>query len=328
MRLALREAWHYQLLTYPNPAVGSLITGPNGELLAVAAHKEAGRAHAEVLAIRDAYIRMTNDDGLSDCDDAHTLHTELAKRSGDLFHDKTIYVTLEPCNHAGRTPACAGLIERLGFRRVVIGTMDPNPDATGGAERLRKRGVDVTAGVERSSCEALIEPFVKWHRTGRFVFFKLAQSLNGTIDGGTISCEASRRWVHTMRTKIDTLVIGGNTVRIDRPTLDSRLVGGRAPDVAILTRNGEKFDRSIPLFHVPDRKVLFVERLPSEGFNMVEGGAGTLETVKDEIDWMVLFVAPFVKGGMGYNASKNFELLHQRKSGVDSMLFLRALPDG
>ncbi|WP_457599214.1 bifunctional diaminohydroxyphosphoribosylaminopyrimidine deaminase/5-amino-6-(5-phosphoribosylamino)uracil reductase RibD [Hydrogenimonas sp.] len=322
MRLALQEAWRYQLLTYPNPAVGAAIVDGSGRPLSVAAHKEAGGPHAEVLAIRDAYGRLTTDGSLEGCDDAHRLHRELRRRAAGLFRDATIYVTLEPCSHRGKTPACADLIADLGFRRVVIGTGDPNPEAAGGAGRLEGAGIEVAGPIEREACERLIEPFVKW-RNGRFVLFKLAQTLNGVIDGGTISCEASRRWVHTLRTRIDTLLIGGNTVRCDRPRLDSRLVGGRAPDVAIFTEDPASIDRTIPLFSVPDRRVAFVRELPTRGLVMVEGGGGTLGALEGQIDWMVLFIAPFVKEGTCYNGGKNFKLLHQRSMGADAMLWLK-----
>jgi len=325
MRLAMREAWNYQLLTYPNPAVGAAVVGSHGELLSVNAHKQAGKAHAEVLAIRDAYVQLSGDDELAECDDAHTLHCELARRAGSLFSKATIYVTLEPCSHTGKTPACADLIATLGFKRVVIGAMDPNLQAAGGAKRLEHAGIDVVTGVERAACETLIEPFVKW-QTGRFLFFKLAQTMNGVIDGGIISCETSRKWVHRVRSRLDLLVIGGNTVRTDRPTLDSRLVGGRAPDVAIFTRHPDGIDRRIPLFEIPDRKVSFVDghdSLPKRGLVMVEGGSGTFRALQNEIDWMVLFVAPFVKEGTCYNGGKNFELLHQTRSGSDAMLWLK-----
>ncbi|WP_286337735.1 bifunctional diaminohydroxyphosphoribosylaminopyrimidine deaminase/5-amino-6-(5-phosphoribosylamino)uracil reductase RibD [Hydrogenimonas cancrithermarum] len=322
MRLALAEAWNYQLLTYPNPAVGAAVVGPCGELLAVNAHREAGKAHAEVLTIRDAYIALSGDTEFARCDDAHRLHTELPLRAKDLFRDATIYVTLEPCSHTGKTPACADLIAALGFKRVVIGAMDPNPHAAGGSKRLAEAGIEVLEGIERAACEALIEPFVKW-QTGRFVFFKLAQTLNGVIDGGVISCEASRRWVHRVRTKIDTLVIGGNTVRVDRPTLDSRLVGGKAPDVTIFTKHPGSIDRKIPLFEVAGRAVAFAPNLPDRGLIMIEGGEGTLRALRNEIDWMVLFVAPFLKDGTCYNGGKNFEMLHHRRSGDDAMMWLK-----
>jgi diaminohydroxyphosphoribosylaminopyrimidine deaminase/5-amino-6-(5-phosphoribosylamino)uracil reductase len=327
LSLALNEAWKYQFLTYPNPAVGAVVAGSCGEVLAVAAHKEAGKPHAEVLAIRDAYVRLSGDRSLAECEDAALLHKELPRLAGDLFTDTIIYVTLEPCNHTGKTPPCAAIIEKLRFRRVVIGSADPNPEAAGGAERLRRSGIDVETGVEKAACDTLLEPFIKW-REGRFVFFKLAQTLNGVVDGGTISGETSRRWVHRVRTKIDMLVIGGNTVRCDRPRLDARLVGGKAPNVTILTRHAERIDRAIPLFFVPDRKVTFSDTLPEKGFVMVEGGPEAFARLQDAIDWTVLFIAPKVKEGLGYNGTKNLTLLHQRPSGEDVMLFLRSEASG
>lgn len=327
MRLAIDEAWNYQFLTYPNPAVGALIVDRHGAIVGLNAHKEAGKPHAEVLAIRDAYVHLSGDESLKNCEDAGKLHEALASRAGRLFHDCTIYVTLEPCNHTGKTPPCAALIEKLGFSRVVIGAPDPNPEATGGAKRLEHAGLDVSVGIEREACDTLIEPFKKWQK-GRFTFFKLAQTLNGVIDGGIISSETSRRWVHYVRSRIDLLVIGGNTVRIDRPTLDARLVGGRAPDVQIFTRNREDFDREIPLFGIPGREVRFGDELPEKGLVMIEGGEGTLRALKDKIDWMVLFVAPVLKEGTCYNGKKFFDILHQRMSGCDTMLFLKGKNDG
>ncbi len=330
MRLALEEAWKYQFLTYPNPAVGAAVVDQNGAVLGIGAHKEAGSAHAELIALRDAYAALSGDSSLDGCEDAHRLHETLLSKSKTLFSDATLYVTLEPCAHTGKTPSCAALVAELGFKRVVIGTADPNEEAAGGADRLRRAGAEVVIGVEKRRCEELIEPFVKW-REGRFLFFKLAQTLNGVIDGGTISSEESRRWVHEVRSKIERLLIGGNTVRTDRPLLDSRLAGKRAPDVTILTRNPDTIDREIPLFRVPERSVDFagsVAKLPKRGLVMAEGGTGTLYALKDEIDWMVLFVSPVIKAGMGYNGAESFELLHQQSRGGDAILWLRAEKNG
>ena len=325
MSLAIDEAWNYQLLTYPNPAVGAVIVSKNGELLAVSAHKQAGYAHAEVLAIRDAYVQLSGDRELIKCNDAHLLHFELIKRAGSLFSQATIYVTLEPCNHTGKTPSCANLIAALKFKRVVIGAMDPNSKAAGGVKRLKNAGIEVVQGVENRACNQLIEPFIKW-QNGRFIFFKLAQTINGVIDGGIISCRYSREWVHKVRSRLDLLVIGGNTVRIDRPTLDSRLINAKAPNIAILTSHPDSFDPTIPLFQVPNRKVFFIDsidKLPQRGLIMIEGGAGTLKTLLKLIDWMVLFISPSIKEGACYNVKKNFELLHQARMDCDTMLWLK-----
>ncbi len=326
MRLALSEAWKYQLLTYPNPAVGAVVVDGCGKILARNAHKEAGKAHAELLAIRDAYTHLSEDESLKDIEDAAYLHKELTGRSKTLFNDCTIYVTLEPCNHHGKTPPCSKLIADLGFKRAVIGVKDPNIDAAGGAEYLRSRGVEVKIGIQKARCEDLIEPFLKWQE-GRFLFFKLAQTLNGVIDGGVISSMESRKWVHKVRSKVDRLVIGGNTVRVDRPLLDCRLSGGRAPDISILTRDFNKIEKDTPLFSVENRRVDFIgdiKELPKRGLVMVEGGGGTLRALKGQIDWMVLFVAPFIKEGMGYNGTFGFEVVHQGSMAEDVILWLRA----
>ena len=107
----------------------------------------------------------------------------------------------------------------------------------------------------QQECDELLSPFVAWQSHQPFVFFKLALSKNGVARGGIITSEASRTMVHRLRDKCDLLVIGGNTVRTDRPLLDARLCDGMAPDVLIYSRQND-FDSSIPLFSVKNRKVL------------------------------------------------------------------------
>ncbi len=323
MRLALETAWRFQLLTYPNPAVGAVVLDKHGALLAVSAHERAGGPHAEVRAIRDAYARLSGDESLNGCEEALRLHEALRQKAGRLFEGATIYVTLEPCAHTGRTPPCAGLIEALGFKRAVIGTRDPNPQAAGGIERLKACGIEVIEGVEKEACERLLEPFVRW-RAGRFVLFKLAQRLNGTVDGGTISSEASRRWVHRLRGVADRLVIGARTVRTDRPLLDCRLSGDRPPNVTILSRRQETVDRSIPLFFVPGREVEIADQLPEKGLILVEGGPALLKSLEETYDWLLLFIAPRLKEGLGYNGTQELIKLHQSALGEDITVWLKA----
>ncbi|BCD59763.1 MULTISPECIES: bifunctional diaminohydroxyphosphoribosylaminopyrimidine deaminase/5-amino-6-(5-phosphoribosylamino)uracil reductase RibD [unclassified Nitratiruptor] len=321
MDIALQEAWRYQGLTYPNPAVGAVVAIDNC-FISKGAHTKAGAPHAEVEAIKEAYYALTGDEHIHHLQDALELHEYLVANAKDLFHNATIYVTLEPCNHFGKTPPCSLLIKKLGFQRVAIGVQDPNEEAAGGASFLRNCGIQVDIGIQEERAKVLIEPFLQW-RSNTFTLFKLAQTLNGVIDGGIISCEESRRFVHALRDKIDLLVIGGNTVRTDRPILDARMVGGKAPDILIYSRN-KKFDNNIPLFHVPNRKVFIEEtldRIKNYRYVMIEGGEGMLEATKDLANWYLFFVAPVLQEGKRYQVSQKLRFLHQQTCGTDTMIW-------
>ncbi len=299
MKLALEKAWAYQGLTYPNPPVGAVITNNQNNLIAYGVHKQAGFAHAEVNAIKQAYYELTNDDKILNITDANKIHSYIQAKHNGLFKDKYIYVTLEPCNHFGKTPPCSELIKELGFKKVFIGTLDPNKKASGGFENLQKHGLHVEVGILEYECKELLEAFRIWQKKP-FVFFKLAQSSNGVISGGTITCNESRKHVHALRDKTDLLVIGGNTVRIDRPTLDARKVDGKAPDILIYSKSKD-FDRNIPLFNVPNRKVFIeanFEKIEDYKFVMVEGGKGMLKACKDFIQHYLIYKSPYNKIGI------------------------------
>ncbi len=325
MQLALDAAWQYQGLTFPNPAVGCTVCGPNGEILAVAAHEKAGGPHAEVHALKAAYRLLSGDDKIDPITDSAPLHDYLKKHHNALFAQCTLYVTLEPCSHHGKTPSCAVLIQELGLKKVVIAHEDPNAEAAGGAGLLKAAGIEVETGLLRDKAHDLLLPFIKW-QAARFVYFKWAQRLDGTVDGGTISCEASRRKVHAMRDVCDLMVIGGNTVKTDRPTLDARMVCGKAPDILIYSRE-TAFDRSLPLFDVPDRKVMISDSLDAmNGYHniMVEGGPGMLEALKEEVDYYLCFVAPKSGGTIPFDKrGETFEILHSTMSGEDQMMWLK-----
>jgi diaminohydroxyphosphoribosylaminopyrimidine deaminase/5-amino-6-(5-phosphoribosylamino)uracil reductase len=298
MQMALDKAWAYQGLTYPNPPVGAVITDAKDNFISHGVHEYAGGPHAEVNAIKSAYKKLTNDSKIDAIKNSIEIHEYLSKNHNCIFNDKTIYVTLEPCNHYGKTPPCANLIVELGFKKVFIGTRDPNKTASGGVDKLIENGLHVELGVLGKKCKSLIEPFMLWQEE-TFVFFKLAMSTNGVIDGGTVTCTESRKMVHAIRNKIDLLVIGGNTVRVDRPTLDARLCNGRAPDVLIYSKNKE-FDKNIPLFSVPNRKVFIkdnFDKINDYNFVMIEGGEGMLNEVKKFVNWFLIFRSPHFKNG-------------------------------
>ena len=324
MQLALDEAWKYQLLTYPNPAVGAVVA-LDGKILSVEAHQKAGTSHAEVLALLSAYETLSQQKIDFDRFDAHKVHDFLRTLPKGFFSDCTIYVTLEPCAHQGKTPSCASLLELLNLKRVIIGTRDPIAGHDKGAERLR----NVVFGVLEKECQALLEPFMIWQK-GTFVLFKLAQTTNGRIGGGYLSSKASLTHVHKLREVCDALLIGANTVREDRPTLDCRFTNGNAPNVVIYTKN-DNLDREIPLFHVPNRDVSVTNRLDflqKPGFVMVEGGEGMLKVLKEKIDWLLFYQTPKLStNDLSYNIDMKLAFLHQAKKDVDLMIWSRYLGD-
>ena len=210
MRLAVEHAWRVKGDTYPNPPVGAVILGADGRVAGVGATEPAGGAHAEVVALRAA---------------------------GELARGGTAVVTLEPCNHHGRTPPCVDALLGAGVAAVVYAVDDPNPVAAGGGDRLRTAGLAVTAGVRHE--QAATGPLREWlhkQRTGRpHVTWKFAASMDGrsaAADGSSrwITGEEARADVHRRRAQADAIVVGTGTVFADDPSLTARLPdGGLAP---------------------------------------------------------------------------------------------------
>ena len=318
LNLALEKAWAYQGLTYPNPPVGAVITDNQNNFISYGVHKEAGTPHAEVNAIKKAYYKLTNDEKILKVTDSSEIHKYLHVNHNGIFKDKNIYVTLEPCNHFGKTPPCSQLINELGFQGVIVGTHDTNKKASGGIKFLKKKGLHVEV-LNSSTCKELLEPFTTWQKE-TFVFFKLAMSNNEVISGGTITCKESRIHVHALRNKTDLLVIGGNTVRIDRPKLDARLVGGKAPDILIYSKSKE-FDKSIPLFNIPNRKV-FIEnnfdKVKDYKFVMIEGGEGMLQVCKHFVQHYLIYKSPHDKNGKQIELTLDLKELFSSKIDEDT----------
>ncbi len=325
MRLAIEEAWKYQGLTYPNPAVACTIIGRSGEILALEAHHKAGEAHAEVNALKSAYYKLTEDKYILSLENSLDIHTYLLSNHNNLFKSCTLYTTLEPCSHSGKTPSCAYLISDLGIKEVYVGSYDTNQEAHNGNMILSKNNCLVYTEVMKKECDALLKPFNIW-RKKNFVFFKWAQRLNATIDEGEISSQESRKNVHAMRDVCDLLVIGGNTVRVDRPTLDARLVNGKAPDILIVSREKE-FDTSIALFHVPNRKVFIqsdFSKLKEYKNIMIEGGSNMYELSREYVDMYLCFIAPKLGGNEVFKNNKDdFEILNIQKNTQDIIMWMR-----
>lgn len=314
MNLAINEAWKYQFLTYPNPAVGCVIVDKNGQILSIKAHEEAGKAHAELNAVCEALRGLNTDLNLPT--EPNLAYEILCKHYKNALKDATAFVSLEPCTHFGKTPPCARLLSELGFKKVFISVADESKIAGGGAEFLRKNGVEVKFICEKEG-QKLLKPFLKWQK-GSFKLFKLALSLNGSSFGKIISSEKSRIYAHKIRSKIDLLVIGGKTVREDKPTLDARLVNGKAPDVCILSRqNLSEFDKNIALFSVPNRQIY--NQIPKEAkFLMFEGGNAFLNAFKDEMDAFLIFNNTNFVNAENVRLNAEFKPLFQGILGGDS----------
>ena len=213
MQRAVDLALRAQGRTSPNPVVGAVIVR-DGRVLGEGYHRQAGRPHAEIEALRKA---------------THPVR------------GATVYVNLEPCSHYGRTPPCAQALIEAGVARVVIGMIDPNPQVRGrGIRRLRRAGIAVTTGVLKERCQRTNEDFAVAIQTGLpFVTLKLAASLDGRIaaasgDARWISGTASRRKVHELRNQVDAILVGAETVLADDPQLTCRVRGGRDPLRVIL----------------------------------------------------------------------------------------------
>lgn len=208
MKRALTLARRGEGWTSPNPMVGSVVVR-GGRVVGEGWHRRVGAEHAEAMAL---------------------------DRAGPAARGAILYVTLEPCNHAGRTPPCTEAIARSGVARVVIGMSDPNTDVRGGgAARLRARGIEVIHGVLESACRALNAPFLKQVTSGLpLVTLKCAMSLDGKVAfgrglGGRLSGPEAARFVHMLRHASDAILIGVGTALADDPLLTAR-GPGRAKD--------------------------------------------------------------------------------------------------
>jgi diaminohydroxyphosphoribosylaminopyrimidine deaminase / 5-amino-6-(5-phosphoribosylamino)uracil reductase len=326
MKLAIDEAWKYQFLTYPNPAVGCVIV-KNGELLVIEAHKEAGMPHAEVNALKAAYLIKYPNSILKMKNNSKDIHTFLLENHDGYFNDCEIFVTLEPCNHIGKTPSCANLLKELKPKRIIIAHEDTNKIASDGIQTLKSVNINVSLGCMKKEAYALLYPFIKWS-SGTFIFYKMAQTLNGCIDG-TVSSKMSQLYVHTLRDKVDLMLIGGNTVRIDKPTLDARYIGGRAPNIMIYSKN-KIFDTNIPLFKVPNRNVIISDdlfKLLDYKLVMVEGVYNLMNILKEKIDYVILIVSPKIRNGINAlnKIDIDFEIIHENYIGKEKIIYLKRI---
>jgi diaminohydroxyphosphoribosylaminopyrimidine deaminase/5-amino-6-(5-phosphoribosylamino)uracil reductase len=321
MQQALKEAWKYQLRTYPNPAVGCLVLC-DGEIVALEAHQKAGTSHAEVLALLSAYETISNEEIEFDRFDSYEAHKFLYDLAEGFFSKCTLFVTLEPCSHVGQTPSCASLLAHVKPKKVVLATLDPIDGHDGGIKRLEEQGIEVNIGICQKEALELLEPFLIWQKRA-FVLFKIAQTSNGKIGGGYLTCKESLTHVHQLRSVCTKMMIGGNTVRVDRPTLDCRFTGDVAPNILIYSKE-DSFDRTIPLFGVDGREVEVTDKLDfsKPSFVLVEGGGGMMNALSGQIDWLLQYVAPKLSShDSGYTIDLDLKFLFQDKKGIDLMLW-------
>jgi len=221
MKHACAEARRFLGATAPNPPVGAAALDAGGEILAVMAHQRAGEAHAEVALL------------------------EKCRSMGFLKKVAALCVTLEPCNHQGRTPPCAKAIFEAGIKHIVIGTRDPNPHVHGGGiEWLQKEGVEITLGVAEEECRQLVYAFATQVKTGQpWVTIKKAvdekESMIPPKGQKTFTSTESLRLAHRLRKRADAIITGSGTILADDPSFTVRQVAdhdGKKRFLAILDR--------------------------------------------------------------------------------------------
>ena len=255
MRRALQLARLGAGHTSPNPMVGAVIVAPDGAIIGEGWHRKCGEAHAEVNAV--ASVKDTS--RLRDC---------------------TIYVTLEPCSHYGKTPPCANLLIERGIPRVVVGCLDPFPAVAGrGVNMLREAGVEVVTDVLEQECRTLNKRFLTAHTAGRpWVQLKWAQTADGFIgvppqlgeNPLRMSTPVTMNLMHRQRALCDAIVVGAATANIDNPSLTTRYWPGNNPLRVVLSRD----------LSLAGGLKLLTDGLPTIIYN------GQKDEVRGTVEWM------------------------------------------
>ena len=254
MRRCIQLAKNGQLNAKPNPMVGAVIVSADGRIIGEGYHVRCGEGHAEVNAF--ASIRP---------EDEH------------LLPDATIYVSLEPCSHYGKTPPCADLIIKKGVRRVVVGCIDDFAEVQGrGIQKLRNAGIEVEVGVLEAECQALNRRFFTYHREQRpYIILKWAQTANGFLDdhfkATQISSDFTKMLSHKLRAEEDAILVGRVTDEREHPQLNVRDWYGPDPKRLIV-------DHAHPL----SLSSLYAHHIQSL---IVEGGTKTLNTFIEKGLW-------------------------------------------
>ena len=279
MREAVLVAASAQHICRPNPWVGAVLVAADGRRFS-GFTQPVGQAHAEVQALHAA---------------------------GEAARGATMYVTLEPCNHFGRTPPCTEAIITAGVARVVIGVQDPDQRVAGtGIARLRDAGIAVQVGIEAEAVNEQLAAYLHHRRTGRpLVMLKLAMTIDGYIAAksgasGWITGELARRRVHELRAASDAIVVGAGTVRADDPQLTVRDAPGASPRRIVLGR-APVDARVHPCTEWTGSLTELLDTLGGEHVLqlMVEGGAKVAASFHQAglIDRYVFHIAPAIMGG-------------------------------
>lgn len=332
MDLALRCAWDSQLLALPNPSVGALILDKHSRIIALEAHSKSGEPHAELKACKNAYIALKGDDfeALQNLTSASEIYDFLLKNHNGILRDCSIFITLEPCNHYGKTPPCAELLKALEIKQIFFSVDENSADSRGGADNLAHFGAKITRGILRDRGEDLLYPFVKLRDSGTLRVFKVAQRLNGSFENGVISSHTSRTYSHKLRAIAHQIIISAKTILNDNPLLDSRLSeSSKAPNVCILgsaTSLKKCEDRNLRIYSVPNRAVGFYENvdlLPMQGFSIIEGGADMFESLKDKIDLLLIFISAKIACGRNFHSDFSGRILWANRVGEDIALWIK-----
>lgn len=250
MRLALKEAKKGLGRTSPNPCVGAVIV-KNNTVIATGYHKKAGTPHAEIHALQMA---------------------------GENAVGADMYVTLEPCNHRGRTGPCSHAVADSGIRKVIVGLRDPNPLVDGsGLDYLRGRGIDVSFGVLEKACRDINKPFLKYIVSSRpWVTIKAGLSLDGRLsyqhgEGGKITGPDSFRKVHRLRDVFDAILVGIGTVKTDNPSLTARIQRGKGKDpVRIILDSTLQIDETARVLDVENGGYAWIFCLETEDSDKIK----------------------------------------------------------
>ena len=278
MRLAVDTAVDARLRSRPNPWVGAVVVATDGQVFC-GATMQPGEAHAEVVALNAA---------------------------GHNAHGATLYTTLEPCSHTGKTGPCTQAIINAKISRVVVGVIDPDKQVAGnGIQQLRDAGITVDVGVLQSEVERQLAPYLHHRRTGRpYVILKMAMTLDGRVampdSSQWITGETARKRVHQLRAESDAILVGAGTVRADNPSLTTRDVDGPSPRRVVLG-NVSPTDKVNPCLEWTGSLPNLLDTLGNEGVIqlMVEGGPRVATSFHNEqlINQYILHLAPIVAGG-------------------------------
>ena len=281
--------------TAPNPMVGAVIVH-NGHIVGEGYHRKYGGPHAEVNAVRS--VRIPKGHAIQ-CDGTYDVSQEAL----EYFAECTMYVTLEPCSHWGKTPPCCDMIIAHGIGRVVIGMQDPNAKVDGeGIRRMRNAGIEVCVGVLEEECRAINPCFHTYHSMLRpRITLKWAQTSDGTMgcsmESGQrlrISTPFTEMLVHRLRSRCQAIMVGTNTAIQDNPSLNTRLWKGASPLRVTIDRRG-RLDGSEKLLSEGQETVVYHNEILSEilfdlhkrGVQhlIVEGGSKLLQSFIDRNLW-------------------------------------------